>query len=67
MDLADPEHPFKATFQQHLKFVVAFDGTQAAYDGQLIEKPNTVIVVVNWETLECYIKALKSPYVTPLI
>ncbi|KAI4261766.1 MAG: hypothetical protein L6R42_003041 [Xanthoria sp. 1 TBL-2021] len=60
VDLANPDSQFKPTLQQHLKIVLAFDGAQGAYYGQLIEKPNIIVVVVNWDTLDSHVKATES-------
>ncbi|KAL8676820.1 MAG: hypothetical protein Q9186_006695 [Xanthomendoza sp. 1 TL-2023] len=61
LDLSKSDSPYKSTLQQHLKNVLAFDGAQAAYYGQIIEKPHIIIVFVNWDKLESHVKATKSP------
>ncbi|KAL8925876.1 MAG: hypothetical protein Q9172_002029 [Xanthocarpia lactea] len=60
LDLSTSDSPYKATLQQHLKTVLAFEGAQAAYYGQIIEKPHIVILFVNWDNIESHIKATKS-------
>ncbi|KAL8764895.1 MAG: hypothetical protein Q9209_007827 [Squamulea sp. 1 TL-2023] len=60
VDLSKPHTPFIASLHQHLRTVLAFDGAQAAYYGQLIEKPHIIIVFVNWDTLDSHSKATKS-------
>ncbi|KAL8965452.1 MAG: hypothetical protein Q9183_003846 [Haloplaca sp. 2 TL-2023] len=62
LDLSKSESPYKATLRQHLKTVLAFDGAQAAYFGQVIEKPHIVVIFVNWDSLDSHLKAKKSPY-----
>ncbi|KAL8634863.1 MAG: hypothetical protein Q9228_007583 [Teloschistes exilis] len=61
LDLSESNSPYKATLQQHLKSVLVFDGAQAAYYGQAIEKPHIVIVIVNWDSLDSHIKATETP------
>ncbi|KAL8641795.1 MAG: hypothetical protein Q9226_008588 [Calogaya cf. arnoldii] len=61
VDLAYPESQYKTILEQHLKNFLAFDGAQGAYYGQVIEKPQIVVVVVNWDSLDAHMKATKSP------
>lgn len=61
VDLANPESQYKITLQQHLRTVVAFDGAHGAYYGQVIEKPEIIVVVVNRDSLDAHVKATKSP------
>ena len=63
IDLSKSESPFKVNLEQHLKTVLTFDGAQAAYYGQVIEKPHIVIVFVNWDNIDSHVKATQSPYV----
>lgn len=63
VDLANPDSPYKANFEKHLKTVLASDGAQAAYYAQVIEKPHIIILFVNWDTLDSHINATKTPYV----
>ncbi|KAI4285639.1 MAG: hypothetical protein L6R35_004616 [Caloplaca aegaea] len=61
VDLANPDSPYKANFEKHLKTVLASDGAQAAYYAQVIEKPHIIILFVNWDTLDSHINATKTP------
>lgn len=63
VDLASLESPFKANLLKHIRTILAFDGARAAYYGQLIENPNIIVVVINWDTLDAHVEATKSPYV----
>lgn len=60
VDLTIPESPFKANLLKHIRTMLAFDGAQAAYYGQLIENPNIIVVVINWNSLDAHVEATKS-------
>ncbi|KAL8875628.1 MAG: hypothetical protein Q9198_006041 [Flavoplaca austrocitrina] len=60
IDLSKSDSPFKANLEQHLKTVLTFDGAQAAYYGQVIEKPHIVIVFVNWDNIDSHVRATQS-------
>jgi heme-degrading monooxygenase HmoA len=52
--LADSSSPVATTIREFLKIELAADGAKQAHFGHFIEKPDTVVIFVNWDSLEAH-------------
>ena len=60
-DLSDPSSPARKLVVDFLVAELAAPGARNAYYGQYIEKPETAILFVNWDSLEAHKKFMSSP------
>ena len=63
LDLADPSSPAREVICKFLFPRLTDAGAKSAYYGQFIEKPKTVILIVNWSSIDDYENFKKTPYV----
>ncbi|OBT64683.1 hypothetical protein VE03_05906 [Pseudogymnoascus sp. 23342-1-I1] len=60
-DLSDPSSPTTSTIRTFLTAVLAADGAHAAYFGQSVEKPDIVIIFIDWDSTDAHHQFLASP------
>jgi heme-degrading monooxygenase HmoA len=58
--LADSSSPAATTIREFLKVELAADGAKQAHFGHFIEKPDTVVIFVGWDSLEAHQKFIKT-------
>lgn len=59
--LSDPSSPASKVVADFLAPELAAHGAHNAYYGRYIEKPETGIIFVNWDSLEAHKKFMSSP------
>ncbi|KAL8974600.1 MAG: hypothetical protein Q9197_001168 [Variospora fuerteventurae] len=61
VNLENPRSHFKETIQRLLTTVLAVKGAKSAFYGQLVERAQIIVVIINWDSLESHIKFTQWP------
>lgn len=64
VDFEKPQSLCKDTIHQLLTTVLAAKSAKSAFYGQLVERAQIIVVIINWDSLESHIKFTQWPYVS---